>query len=190
MEFINNYLAVFAEFIWGIPILVLLLGGGLFFTVYCRFIPFRYLKHGFKILLGKMDDPNDPGQISHFQALSSALASTVGMGNISGVAIAIHTGGPGALFWMWVSAIIGMSTKFFTCTLSILYRGYDENGEIQGGPMYVITEGMSRKFKPLAYFFSIAGIFGCLALFQANQLTQIITEQFFKDNLFIQSNLL
>ena len=137
-----------------------------------------------------MDDPNDPGQISHFQALSSALASTVGMGNISGVAIAIHTGGPGALFWMWVSAIIGMSTKFFTCTLSILYRGYDENGEIQGGPMYVITEGMSRKFKPLAYFFSIAGLFGCLALFQANQLTQIITEQFFKDNLFIQSNLL
>ena len=190
MELINNYLAVFAEFIWGIPILVLLLGGGLFFTVYCRFIPFRYLKHGFKILLGKMDDPNDPGQISHFQALSSALASTVGMGNISGVAIAIHTGGPGALFWMWVSAIIGMSTKFFTCTLSILYRGHDEDGEIQGGPMYVITEGMSSQFKPLAYFFSIAGIFGCLALFQANQLTQIITEQFFKDNLFIQSNLL
>ena len=190
MELINDYLASFTEFIWGPPILILLLGGGLFFTFYCRFIPFRYLNHGFKILLGKMDDPNDPGQISHFQALSSALASTVGMGNISGVAIAIHVGGPGALFWMWVSAIVGMSTKFFTCTLAILYRGYDENGEIQGGPMYVISEGMSDKFKPLAYFFSIAGIFGCLALFQANQLTQIVIEQLFIDSSFVQSNIM
>ena len=190
MELINDYLASFSEFIWGPPILVLLLGGGLFFTFYCRFIPFRYLNHGFKILLGKMDDPDDPGQISHFQALSSALASTVGMGNISGVAIAIHVGGPGALFWMWVSAIVGMSTKFFTCTLAILYRGYDENGEIQGGPMYVISEGMSDKFKPLAYFFSIAGIFGCLALFQANQLTQIVIEQLFIDSSFVQSNIM
>ena len=80
-----------------------------------------------------MDNSNDPGQISHFQALSSALASTVGMGNISGVAIAIHVGGPGALFWMWVSAIVGMSTKFFTCTLAILYRGKDDDGEL---PIY------------------------------------------------------
>ena len=190
MELINDYLASFTEFIWGPPILILLLGGGLFFTFYCRFIPFRYLNHGFKILLGKMDDPNDPGQISHFQALSSALASTVGMGNISGVAIAIHVGGPGALFWMWVSAIVGMSTKFFTCTLAILYRGYDENGEIQGGPMYVISEGMSDKFKPLAYFFSISGLFGCLALFQANQLTQIVIEQLFIDSSFVQSNIM
>jgi AGCS family alanine or glycine:cation symporter len=190
MESINYYLAVFTEFIWGPPILILLLGGGLFFTFYCRFIPFRYLIHGFKILLGKMDNTNDPGQISHFQALSSALASTVGMGNISGVAIAIHTGGPGALFWMWVSAIVGMSTKFFTCTLAILYRGHDEDGEVQGGPMYVISEGMSSKYKPLAYFFSIAGIFGCLALFQANQLTQIVIEQLFIHNLFVQSNLM
>ena len=190
MELINDYLASFTEFIWGPPILILLLGGGLFFTFYCRFTPFRYLNHGFKILLGKMDNPDDPGQISHFQALSSALASTVGMGNISGVAIAIHVGGPGALFWMWVSAIVGMSTKFFTCTLAILYRGYDENGEIQGGPMYVISEGMSDKFKPLAYFFSIAGIFGCLALFQANQLTQIVIEQLFIDSSFVQSNIM
>ena len=130
MNVINDYLAKFAEFIWGPPILILLLGGGIFFTLYCQFIPFRYLNHGFRILLGKMDDPNDPGQISHFQALSSALASTVGMGNISGVAIAIHMGGPGSLFWMWISAIVGMSTKFFTCTLSVLYRGYDEGGEL------------------------------------------------------------
>ena len=97
---IDNLLAKFAEFMWGTPLLVLLLGGGLFFTFYCRFIPFRYVRHGINILRGKYDNPNDPGQISHFQALSSALASTVGMGNISGVAIAIHIGGPGALFWI------------------------------------------------------------------------------------------
>ena len=130
IKYLDTLIASFAETMWGTPLLVLLLGGGFFFTIYSRFIPFRFILHGFNILLGKYDDPNDPGQISHFQALTSALASTVGMGNISGVAIAIHTGGPGALFWMWISAIVGMATKFFTCTLAILYRGKDENGEL------------------------------------------------------------
>jgi len=171
--------AAFANFMWGMPLLILLMGGGVFFTLYSRFIPFRYVKHGFNILLGKYDNPNDPGQINHFQALSSALASTVGMGNISGVAIAIHTGGPGALFWMWMSAIVGMATKFFTCTLSILYRGTDENGEVQGGPMYVILEGLPKSFHFLAYLFSVAGLFGCFSLFQANQMAQIIQIQVF-----------
>jgi len=179
IEYIDSFLAAFAEFMWGTPLLVLLLGGGVFFTFYCRFIPFRYVRHGINILQGKYDDLNDPGQVSHFQALSSALASTVGMGNISGVAIAIHTGGPGALFWMWISAIVGMATKFFTCTLSILYRGTDENGEVQGGPMYVIKEGLPKSLHFLAYLFSIAGLFGCFALFQANQLTRIIQDQIF-----------
>ena len=177
IEHLDSLFAKFAELMWGPPLLVLLLGGGLFFTFYCRFIPFRYVRHGLNILLGKYDNPNDPGQISHFHALSSALASTVGMGNISGVAVAIHTGGPGALFWMWISAIVGMSTKFFTCTLSILYRGKDENGEVQGGPMYVIKEGLPKSLHFLAYLFGIAGLFGCFALFQANQLTQIIQNQ-------------
>ncbi|MDP6936994.1 MAG: alanine/glycine:cation symporter family protein [Candidatus Marinimicrobia bacterium] len=180
LEKIDALTASFAEFMWGTPLLVLLLGGGLFFTLYCRFIPFRFIRHGFNILMGKYDNPNDPGQVSHFQALSSALASTVGMGNISGVAVAIHTGGPGALFWMWVSAIVGMATKFFTCTLAIMYRGTDENGEVQGGPMYVITEGMPRQFHFLAYVFGIAGLFGCFSLFQANQLTQIIQDQIYE----------
>ena len=111
---------------WGPVLLVLLVFGGLFFTIYSRFTPFFYVKHGLDILRGKFDHEDDPGDINHFQALSSALASTVGMGNISGVAIAISMGGPGALFWMWISAIVGMSTKFFTCTLSILYRGKDD----------------------------------------------------------------
>ena len=164
---------------WGPLLLVLLVFGGLFFTIYCRFTPFLYFKHGIDILLGKYDEKDDPGDINHFQALSSALASTVGMGNISGVAIAIHMGGPGALFWMWVSAIVGMSTKFFTCTLSILYRGKDDQGNVQGGPMYVIETALSSKFKPLAIIFSVAGLVGCLPMFQANQLTQTIREEIF-----------
>ena len=176
---------------WGTPLIVLLVGGGIFFTAFSRFIPFRYFGHAINILRGKYDNPDDPGQINHFQALSSALASTVGMGNIGGVALAIHTGGPGALFWMWVSAIIGMATKFFTCTLSIMYRGKDDNGEIQGGPMYVISEGLGDKFKPLATLFSIAGLFGCFVLFQANQLAQIVRDEIYLPNeLFLESPIL
>ena len=183
---LNQITEKFAEIMWGTPLLILILGGGLFFTFFCKFIPFKYLYHGFQILLGKFDNEKAIGQISHFQALSSALASTVGMGNISGVAIAIHTGGPGALFWMWISAIVGMSTKFFTCTLSILFRSKDDNGEIQGGPMYVIKEGLPKSLHFLAYMFSISGLFGCLSLFQANQLTQIIQKQVFSPlNLFV-----
>ena len=188
IEKLDRQIAAFAEFMWGPPLLLLLIGGGLFFTLYSRFIPFRYVRHGLNVLLGKYDDPNDPGQVNHFQALSSALASTVGMGNISGVAIAIHTGGPGALFWMWVSAIVGMATKFFTCTLAIMYRGTDEDGEVQGGPMYVITQGMSKKFHPLAYLFSFAGLLGCLSLFQANQLTQIVQDQIYTPFGYFQNN--
>ncbi|MBC8215394.1 MAG: alanine:cation symporter family protein [Candidatus Marinimicrobia bacterium] len=167
---------------WGTPLLILLVGGGIYFTIYCRFIPFRYFKHAVRILTGKYDRDDDPGDITHFQALSSALASTVGMGNISGVAVAIYMGGPGALFWMWVSSIFGMATKFFTCTLSILYRGKDDRGDVQGGPMYVIDTGLNPKFKFLAVMFSVAGLIGCLSLFQANQLTQIIRDEIFLPN--------
>ncbi|NOZ04335.1 MAG: alanine:cation symporter family protein [FCB group bacterium] len=184
MEVLDKLAADFANFMWGTPLLILMIGGGLYFTIYCRFIPFRYFKHAINILRGKYDRDDDPGDITHFQALSSALASTVGMGNISGVAIAIYMGGPGALFWMWVSAIVGMSTKFFTCTLSILYRGKDDRGNIQGGPMYYIETGLGPKYRPLGIVFSIAGLVGCLSLFQANQLTQII-----RDAIFIPSGL-
>ncbi len=174
---------------WGTPLLVLMLGGGLYFTIYARFIPFKYFKHSIDILQGKYDNEKDPGSIPHYQALSSALASTVGMGNISGVAVALHLGGSGAIFWMWVSAIVGMSTKFFTCSLSVLFRGKDDQGNIQGGPMYVIVEGMGQKFKPLAVLFSIAGLFGCLSLFQTNQLTQILREEIFLNNNLLFNNI-
>jgi AGCS family alanine or glycine:cation symporter len=167
---------------WGYPLLILMMGGGIFFTVYSRFTPFRFFRHGIKILFGQYDNPQDPGDLTHFQALSTALASTVGMGNISGVAVAISMGGPGALFWMWVSAFVGMSTKFFTCTLSIMFRGKDDQGNIQGGPMYVIETALGKRFKSLAILFSSAGLIGCLPLFQANQLTQIIRDEIWKNN--------
>lgn len=161
---------------WGTPLVVLLVGGGLFFLIYSRFIPYRYFFHSIQILRGKYDDPDDPGDISHFEALASALAATVGLGNISGVAVAIAVGGPGAVFWMWISAIVGMATKFFTCTLSIMYRGKDTNGDIQGGTMYMIMEGLGKKWKPLAVLFAVAGLFGPLPIFQANQVTQIVRD--------------
>jgi len=103
----------------------------------------------------------------------------VGLGNISGVAIAIQMGGPGALFWMWLSAIVGMSTKFFSCTLSILFRGKDDQGNVQGGPMYYIENGLGKNFKPLSILFSAAGLIGCTVMFQSNQLTEIIRDQLF-----------
>jgi len=158
------------------PLLILLIGGGFFFALFSRLIPYRNIKHAFQILTGRYDNPDDPGDINHFQALSSALAATIGMGNISGVAVAIVMGGPGAIFWMWVSGLFGMATKFFTCTLAIMYRGRDTMGHLQGGPMYVITEGLGKKWRPLAVFFSVAGLFGCLPMFQSNQLTQIIRD--------------
>ncbi len=176
----TEFLKVASGWLWGLPLLVLLLGGGVFFTFYSRFLPFLYLGHGVRVLLGKYDDERAPGEVSHFQALCSALSATVGMGNVAGVAIAVTAGGPGALFWMWVCALVGMATKFFTCSLAIMYRGKDDVGQIQGGPMYFIIEGLGPKWKPLAIMFCICGMFGCLPLLQSNQLTQIVRDMFFE----------
>jgi len=173
---IERIITGFSDLAWGTPLLVLLLGGGLFFLIYSRLLPFRYFGHGLAILRGKYDNPDEPGQINHYQALSTALAATVGMGNISGVALAIAMGGPGAIFWMWVSALLGVTTKYFTCTLAVMYRGRDSKGELQGGPMYVIVEGLGKNWKPLAIFFSLMGMIGVLPMFQVNQLTQIVRD--------------
>ncbi len=176
MDLLESFIIGFADWIWGIPLLILLLGGGLFFTLYSRFLPFKYFGHAINVLRGKYDNPNEKGQINHYEALSTQLASTVGMGNIAGVAIAIVMGGPGAIFWMWVSAILGITTKFFTCTLSLMYRSKDEYGQVHGGPMHVIKEALSKRWMPLAYLFSVMGMIGCLPIFQANQLTQVIRD--------------
>ena len=182
---IDDLMSTIAGALWATPLVILLLGGGIFFSAYSRLTPLMYFKHAIDILTGKYDSDDDPGQITHFEALSSALASTVGMGNIAGVAVAIHTGGPGAIFWMWLTAILGMSTKFFTCSLALMYRGKDDEGEIQGGVMYFIEEGLGSKFRPLALMFSISGAFGCITFFQANQLSQIIRDYiYFPSGLF------
>lgn len=175
-SFLNESIAAFANAVWGWPLLILLIGGGLFLLLYSRFLPFRYLGHALQVLRGKYDDPDDPGDISHFQALTTALSATVGMGNIAGVAVAIAVGGPGAIFWMWISAVVGMATKFFTGSLAIMYRGKDSAGEVQGGPMYFIVEGLGKRWKPLAAFFSVAGLVGALPVFNVNQLTQAIND--------------
>ncbi len=176
IEQLDQWASAFSSFMWGFPLLFLLVGGGLYFLILSRFLPFRYFGHAIAVLRGKYDDPNDPGQINHFEALTTALAATVGMGNIAGVAVAISIGGPGAVFWMWISGIIGMCTKFFTCTLAIMYRGKDSAGEVQGGPMYFIVEGLGRQWKPMAVFFSLAGMIGALPAFNVNQLTQAIRD--------------
>ncbi|MAP53364.1 alanine/glycine:cation symporter family protein [Altibacter sp.] len=175
MELLDKIFASTSHYAWE-GLLFLLIGGGLYLIVKIRFLPFRYLGHAIAVLRGRYDNESDAGEISHFQALTTALSATVGMGNIAGVAVAIAIGGPGAVFWMWVSAVIGMSTKFFTATLAVLFRGKDSHGEIQGGPMYFIVEGLGKKWKPLAVFFSIAGLVGALPVFNVNQLTQAIND--------------
>ncbi|PKV52941.1 AGCS family alanine or glycine:cation symporter [Aquimarina sp. MAR_2010_214] len=175
-KIIEDFVAGFSSWVWDWPLLVLLIGGGMFFLIYSRFTPFFYFKHAINVLRGKYDNEDAPGQLSHFQALSSAIAATVGMGNISGVAVAIVTGGPGAVFWMWISALIGMATKFYTCSLAVMYRSEDDKGSLLSGPMYIITKGLGTQWKPLAIVFALAGLIGTLPAFTANQLTQTLID--------------
>jgi hexosaminidase len=170
----EEVIIIFSNWIWGPPILILLLGGGTFFFIHSGFVPLTKMGHAIELLKGKYEDKLAPGEITSKQALMSAIASTVGLGNISGVAIAINMGGPGALFWMWVAAFVGMATKFYTCSLSIMYRGKDTAGVIQGGPMYIIEHGMGKKWKFLSYIFCMAGIIGLLSVFTSNQLAAVV----------------
>ena len=174
---IGNGIAAFSDFICGYPLFFLLIGGGLFFLFYSKFAPLRFYGRAIGALRVKEDGA--AGQISSFEALTSAIAATVGLGNIAGVAVALSIGGPGAIFWMWVSAVVGMATKLFEGTLAVMYKGKDDAGETQGGPMYMITEGLGPKWKPLAVFFSIFGLVGTLCVMQANQLTESVTTLFF-----------
>jgi AGCS family alanine or glycine:cation symporter len=183
LDAFNSFWATAVDLAWGLPLVILLIGAGLFFTLAGRLLPFRAVGHAIQILRGKFDKEDDPGEISHFQALSSALSATIGMGNIAGVAIAISVGGPGAIFWMWVAGLVGMSTKFYTCTLATQYRKKDENGIDQGGPMYYIEVGLGKWFKPLAILFAVCGMIGCLCLFQINQLSELVKADYGIPNL-------
>ena len=176
MESIEQALAAFADFMWGPQLVVLLVGGGLFFMIHSRLRQFRYMKHAVDLLLGRYDSSQAEGDITHYRALATALAGTIGLGNITSVALAITLGGPGAVFWMWVTAVVGTSTKFYTASLAVMYRGYDDKGKLQGGPMYVIREALGKKWMPLAGLFAVAGMFGTLPVFQINQLVQILRD--------------
>jgi AGCS family alanine or glycine:cation symporter len=170
-----------------IPIVVLwLVFGALFFTFRMKFINFRGFKHALSLVRGDYDDPEDKGEVSHFQALTTALSATVGLGNIAGVAIAISVGGPGATFWMIVAGLLGMSSKFVECTLGVKYRKLDANGEVSGGPMYYLRDGLAKYKMPifgkfLAVMFAvlcIGGSFGGGNMFQANQAYAQLSGQF------------
>ncbi|MGF1509496.1 MAG: alanine/glycine:cation symporter family protein [Myxococcota bacterium] len=167
VDFLNHYVWSFPE---ALPWLVVaLLGTGLFLTVRLGLIQFRKTGHALAIVSGKYDDPEDSGDISHFQALSTALSATVGVGNIAGVATAIHYGGPGAVFWMWVTALFGMAVKYSECTLALKYRTFDHDGAVAGGPMYYIERGLGSSFKPLAVLFAVCGALAALGTGNMNQ---------------------
>ncbi len=180
-----DWMAAFAGFVWGTPTALLLTGAGLMFTLMTVGIQFKALTHGFAVIRGKYDNPEDEGNISHFQALCAALSATIGLGNISGVAVAVASGGPGAVFWMWVVGFLGMATKFTSCSLATMYRKQDRFGEYRGGPMYYIemglgdqatTTGMRFFARSLAILFAVLGMcasVGAGNMFQANQVAQI-----------------
>lgn len=161
METFERVINLLLDLIWNTPeslpfMVVVLLSFGIFITVRLGFIQITRFKHGIKVVSGHYDDPNDEGDINHFQALSTALSATVGIGNIAGVALAIHFGGPGALFWMWITAVLGMAIKFTEVTLAQEFRITNEDGSVSGGPMYYIEKGLGPNWKWLAVAFSIA----------------------------------
>jgi len=186
LENINEFFGFFVSFLApilfysvnGFPLIVIvLLIGALVFTFYFKFINIRGFKHSIDIIKGKYDNPEDTGQISHFQALTSALSATIGLGNIAGVAVAVSLGGPGAVFWMVFIAFFSMSAKFVSCTLGQLYRRVNDDGSVSGGPMYYLSKGLEEKgFRTFGKIlggmyaiFIIGGAFGGGNMFQANQ---------------------
>jgi len=170
---LNELIDKFDALVWGGPLIVTLVGVGLYLTFRMGLVQVRGFAHAIKVLGGRYDDVRDPGEISHFKALSTALSATIGTGNIVGVAAAILTGGPGAVFWMWVTAVVGMATKYTCCTLSVHYRRVDERGEAHCGPMHYIELGMGPRFKWLAVMFALftsLASFGIGNMFQVNNI--------------------
>ncbi len=181
LDEVTRFLGKIAGYIWSMPLVIMLVGTGIYFSIRLIFPQFRRLGHSIAIARGKYDNPDDPGDITHFQALCAALSATVGVGNIAGVAIALHAGGPGAIFWMWVAALFGMVTKYAECTLSQKYRIVHSDGTISGGPMYYIERGMGSKYKWLAIVFASCGLiatFGGGNMVQSNSMALAFTDQF------------
>ena len=159
MDQVTEFIQSIANIVWGWPkllplMVVILLGSGIFITFRLRFIQLFKVRHAVNVIRGKYDDVKDDGDINHFQALAAALSATVGIGNIAGVATAIYYGGPGALFWMWITAVFGMALKFAEATLAVRFRNINSDGSASGGPMYYIEKGLGPKWKPLAVAFA------------------------------------
>ena len=164
--------------VWETPeafpwLVAVLLASGIYVTFRMGWINVRHLKHGFNVIRGRYDNPKDRGDINHFQALTTALSATVGIGNIAGVATAIHMGGPGVIFWLWVSGIFGMSLKFAECTLSMHYRKFDEKGNASGGPMYYIERGLGAGWKWMAVTFAVLAVICSFATGNMNQANSV-----------------
>ena len=190
MEPLTNVImkVIFFEISFGgtsVPfVLIWLLAGAIFFTFYFKFINISGFRHALDVVRGRYDDPNDIGEVSHFQALTAALSGTVGVGNIAGVAFAVSLGGPGATFWMIVAGLLGMSSKFVECTLGTKYRQENSDGSVSGGPMYYLRDGLAKQGKAglgklLAVLFAIAcigGSFGGGNMVQINQATKQLIE--------------
>ena len=162
------------NFIWGVPAMICIFGVGLYLSLRTRFLQIRKFPYAIRTTIGRMFRKKDAsdGAITPFQAVCTALAATVGTGNIAGVAGAIAIGGPGAVFWMWISALLGMCTKFAEVTLAVFYREKNANGELVGGPMYYIKNGLGKKWHFLAYLFAA---FGVLTVFGTGNATQVNT---------------
>ncbi|MEX0722021.1 MAG: sodium:alanine symporter family protein [Balneolaceae bacterium] len=163
METFESVVNWLNNLVWSTPeqfplMIVVLLGFGIFITLRLGFVQIRRFTHGIKSVMGAYDNPDDEGDVNHFQALTTALSATVGIGNIAGVAIAIHYGGPGALFWMWITAFFGMAIKYTECTLAVKYRIQNEDGSVSGGPMYYIEKGLGANWKWLAIFFAVMAV--------------------------------
>lgn len=176
-----SYIDKALETITGPILIVVLFGTGVFLTLRLKFIQIRGLWEGIKITAGKYDDPSHHGDVTHFKALCGALSATVGVGNIAGVAAAIALGGPGAVFWMWMTAFLGMAVKLTECTLAQKYRTVHADGSVSGGPMYYIERGLGTRWKPLAVafaFFTVIASFGIGNMVQANQVAQSLSATF------------
>lgn len=178
-EQIGQFIIDASEVLCGYPLFFLLIGGGLYLFLSSGAVSLRRLPAALAEIRRKpSSDDRSNGQISSVQALASVVAATVGLGNIAGVAIALVMGGPGAIFWMWVSALVGMATKYHEGVLAIMYKGKDDRGNPQGGPMHIIEQGLGLKWKPLAKFFAVAGLFGTMCIMNANQLTEAFMTTF------------
>jgi AGCS family alanine or glycine:cation symporter len=174
-------LSLLVDAVWGTALVSLLFVGGIYLTVRSQGRALKHFGLGFKLLFGYSkfgQEDHSEGQLSHFKSLSNALAATVGLGNIAGVAVAISQGGAGSLFWMWVSGLVGMNIKFFESTLSLMFRSTDARGEIQGGPMYYIPKVINNRFGLwMGTSFAVFGLIGTQAMFQTNQLASYMEQE-------------